>query len=1076
MRHLRWKPALAMVVAGMLLSQAGSVSAQLMPIPDDTLGNESSTIRPINPDYPGDVIEGGLRAGDTLFHSFREFNVESGRAVYFADPGVDRILSRVSGEGESQILGLLGVFGDANLFLINPNGIIFGENARLDLRGGSLFATTADVVQFGVLQPDESEPSSPTKPLLTIRRDVFVFNQATPAAIVNNSRTSLPISLDGAFGGGLRVADGERITLLGGDVRLNGGGLSALGGRVEIGGLSGPGAVAVNADGSLEFSADAARSDVSITNGSRLSVSDSTIGGGSLAVTARALEIANSSISAGTLGESRFVEGRAGDITLDASSIQAVGATIDNVVRGSRGNGGDVLITADDLFVSGSVVQSTLLGEGSAGRVRIDARDRVTIAANSTILSNLGGADRNIIATGEGGNIEITTPILSLSESQLQSGTYGRGNAGNVIINAPQSVTVENGGILSDVFTNQAGNPATGNGGNIQITTPVLSLTNESILSSRTSARGNAGNVIVDASESATFERSRIISDVDLSFGDGAAVSPAVGDGGDIQITTPSLVLNNSVFSANTLGFGDAGNIRIMAGSLLAEESGFLANSLGQGDAGDIAIETQGRTIFDRSNIATFLFPFLDGLIFPDDTGNIRKAGNIQIATGLLDLINGSQLQSITFGRGNAGDVMIRARDRISIEGVDPDDLISPSSIFASAEADDQSQGGDVSLTADAVRLADNGFISTSTSSRLSGGSVTVDANTLELASGGQIATGTSGDGRAGDIDLNITGQTILAGTSAFEVDGGRSSFSGLFANTARNSAGGGGIVRLSTAELQVLDQARIEVDSQGSGTAGDVEIAAGTVRLDNGRLTAETAAVNGGNITLGNLGLLLLRNGSLISTTAGIDGAGGNGGNIIINADAIVAVPSENSDIRANAFSGSGGSVRIDSQGLFGIAAQAQDNPLTSNVTASSAQGIQGTVDVAAPETNPRNGLTELPVAFADASNQITQTCSGNRAGQDSRFVVTGRGGLPPSPIDALVGDVPLSDWAVLDELTETTQTTPKATTSSVLSDPALSTEEGIVEAQGWTRENGMVKLVAAAPASVAQTATSCR
>ncbi len=1005
MRHIRRKARLAIVIAGILFPWMGSVSAQLMPIPDDTLGEESSTLRPISPDYPGDVIEGGSRQGNTLFHSFEAFHVEAGRAIYFDDPGVDNILSRVTGGVESQILGLLGVFGDADLFLINPNGIIFGRSARLDLRGGSLLATTADAVELNII-----DTGLPNEPRLTIWPSAFLFNQANPAAIVNNSRTLPPTGLDSAPGGGLRVTDGERITLLGGNVSLDGGGLSALGGRMEMGGISKPGAVTFNRNGGLEFPSGIARADVSIANGSRLVASDFTISGGSVAVTAHTLEILNGSgVSAGTVGESELVGGQSGDITLDASQIRVVDSTIDNIVRSRSGDGGNVLITTDDFFVSGrggSGVQSTLLGAGSAGRVEINARDRITMDGG-IVFSNLGGSDRTLIATGSAGNIEITTLVLLLKNgAQLASGTFGRGDAGDVIINAPESVTLENSAVFSGVFTNQAGIAATGDGGNIQITTSVLSLTDVAQLSSRTDGVGNAGN---------------------------------------IQMTTTSLSLNN--------------------------DARVFADTRGRGDGGDITIETQDRTILDQSGIVSSLGQLSESTIFLGSADDARSAGNVQITTGSLDIVNGAQLQLTTSGRGNAGDVAIRARDYISIDGALLNDPRFSSAILASTDAEAQGRGGNVSLMADSVRLSDNGVISTTTSNRFPGGNVTVDANSLELAGGGQIETGTRGDGRAGNIDLEIASQTILTGTSAARIDNGLSFFSGLFANTAQNSAGVGGTVRLATQDLQVLDQARIEVDSQGRGTAGNMAIAANTVRLDNGRLTAETASVNGGNIALENLDVLLLRNGSLISTTAGTDGAGGNGGNIDIESATIVSVSGENNDILANAFSGSGGNVRIDTSGLIGIAAQSQDNLLTNDITASSEQGIQGTVDVATPETDLRSGLAELPVAFTDVSNQITQTCSGNRDGQDSEFVVTGRGGLPQSPVDALVGNMPASEWATLDESVEATDSI-----SSALPDPTLATPNGIVEAQGWVRENGRVKLVAASPTSAVQTAVACQ
>ena len=1140
MHHSRWKAALATAIAGMLLPWTGSALAQRMPIPDNTLGEEASTLRPISSDYPGDVIEGGSRQGNALFHSFESFHVEAGRAIYFDDPGVVSILSRVTGGTESQILGLLGVFGDADLFLINPNGVVFGENARLDLRGGSLLVTTADSVEFGDgVRFDTSGTGVPTAPLLTVQPSAFLFNRANPAAILNNSRILPPTGLDSPPPGGLRVVDGERITLLGGDVRMDNGGLSALGGRVEVGGISEAGAVGFNADGSLVFPTGIARSDVSIANGSRVVASDSTISGGSVTVTANVLEIVNrSGVSAGTVGGTSFAESQSGDIKLDASSIRVIGSGVDNIIRGDSGNGGDVLIIADEFVASErSFIQSNLLGEGSSGNVKVDVRERVVLD-NGFLASTLGGGDRTVIATGDvGGNIEVTAPIVLLTNgSQLQSGTFGRGNAGNVVIDASESVTLENNSaIFSDVFVNFAGNPAEGDGGSTRITTPSLSLTDRSRLSSRTNGQGNggdiqiaagslslagesrlstdssgqgrAGNVLIETQGRTVFNRSRIVSNLGQAP-EGTALVGGTADtliAGDIQITAGSLdLLNDSGFESNTFARGDAGNItirtrdgisienssylssrtngqgnggdiQIAAGSLsLAGESRLSTSSSGQGSAGNVSIETQGRTAFDQSVVASRLGQTSEGIALVGHTTDTRRAGDIQIAVDSLDLLNGSQLQSTTDGLGDAGDVTIRAQGRISIEGVNPEVRSLASTIFAITRADAQGRGGDVKLTADSVRLADNGLISTTTSNRFAGGNVTIEANTLDLTGGGRILTITGGSGRAGDVDLDIADRTILTGENTFKFNSDDLFFSGFYASTTERSSGGGGTVRLSTPELQVLDQARIEVDSQGSGTAGDMAIAAETVSLNNGRLTAETASVNGGNIALEDTNLLLLRNGSLISTTAGTTGAGGNGGNIDIDAAAIVSIPEEDNDIRANAFSGSGGTVRIDTSGLFGIAAQSQDNPLTSDITASSAQGIQGTVDIATPETDPRSGLTELPVTFVDASGQITQTCAGNSDGQRSEFVVTGRGGLPSSPIDALVGDAPSVDWAVLDESVETFAL--ETPTSNAPADATVSTVGSIVEAQGWIREGGQVKLLAAAPVGTGIATVACR
>ncbi|MFY7804691.1 MAG: filamentous hemagglutinin N-terminal domain-containing protein, partial [Limnoraphis robusta] len=115
-------------------------------VPDNSLGNENSVVTP-NVNIRGinsNRIDGGAVRGGNLFHSFQEFNIREGRGAYFSNPdNIINILTRVTGGNISEILGTLGVLGNANLFLINPNGIVFGPNARLDV-GGSFFATTAD--------------------------------------------------------------------------------------------------------------------------------------------------------------------------------------------------------------------------------------------------------------------------------------------------------------------------------------------------------------------------------------------------------------------------------------------------------------------------------------------------------------------------------------------------------------------------------------------------------------------------------------------------------------------------------------------------------------------------------------------------------------------------------------------------------------------------------------------------------------------------------------------------------------------------------------------------------------------
>ncbi|MEH1844402.1 MAG: filamentous hemagglutinin N-terminal domain-containing protein [Nostoc sp.] len=162
-------------------------------VPDKTLGAEGSVVTPNVSirGIPSDRIDGGATRGANLFHSFRDFNVGEGRGVYFANPtGIENILTRVTGNNASNILGRLGVLGGANLFLLNPNGIVFGPNASLDIQG-SFVATTADRLQLGdsgYFSAVESQTSS----LLSVSPGALFFSQVAnqPTAIINQGNLS----------------------------------------------------------------------------------------------------------------------------------------------------------------------------------------------------------------------------------------------------------------------------------------------------------------------------------------------------------------------------------------------------------------------------------------------------------------------------------------------------------------------------------------------------------------------------------------------------------------------------------------------------------------------------------------------------------------------------------------------------------------------------------------------------------------------------------------------------------------------------------------------------------------------
>jgi large exoprotein involved in heme utilization and adhesion len=157
---------------------------------------------------------------------------------------------------------------------------------------------------------------------------------------------------------------------------------------------------------------------------------------------------------------------------------------------------------------------------------------------------------------------------------------------------------------------------------------------------------------------------------------------------------------------------------------------------------------------------------------------------------------------------------------------------------------------------------------------------------------------------------------------------------------------------------------------------------------------------------------LLSLRNGSKISTTAGTAQAPGDGGNIDIETDFIVADPNENSDISANAFTGRGGQANISAEAIFGIQERDFPTPL-SDITASSEFGVAGVVEIETPEVDPNRALAALPETSDEV--ELAQGCQAGDEQGTVAFFNLGRGGLPPTPEDPLSSETIITPWIEL-------------------------------------------------------------
>lgn len=242
------------------------VSAQVTP--DGTVNTQ------VNQNTGVAEITGGETRGDNLFHSFQDFSVDTGEAASFLNNSdIANIFSRVTGGNASNIDGLIRANGSANLFLINPAGIVFGEGARLDL-GGSFYSSTASSILFE--DGEFSAVDNLGEPILTINAPIGLGFRDNPREIVNRSR----VENNSEQIVGLEVDAGNNLVFVGGNLSFEGGNATARGGNIYLGGLAAAGTVALNNDASLSFPEDVTLADITLTNAADIDTSGT--GGGNI--------------------------------------------------------------------------------------------------------------------------------------------------------------------------------------------------------------------------------------------------------------------------------------------------------------------------------------------------------------------------------------------------------------------------------------------------------------------------------------------------------------------------------------------------------------------------------------------------------------------------------------------------------------------------------------------------------------------------------------------------------------------------------------------------------------------------
>lgn len=1029
------------------------------------------TVGPLQPPSDGVYnITGGTRPGDgpNLFHSFGDFSVGQGDIANFLNDTqlpTSNILGRITGGNTSNIYGTIQTtdFGNANLFLVNPSGIVFGPNGSVNVGGSVSFSTAQYLRLFDSLNGESAnfyaDPANDglANSVLAVA-PVVDFGFLIPAAygFLAAPDPSAAITVQGSA---LSVLPGQSISLVGGKVVIQGdtledgtvqqqAHLSAPNGTILLASVSSPGEFDVATLGSLpnvDGTSFTSFGSVALAADSHIDVNGAStvfIKGGQivLSVNDTVLTTSQTPSQPGTVllnPGSSITTSNSGaepgaDVQITVGKLQLDGATV-NTINSGDGDGGNISINSRTVTVGlangASVTSSTgfdpttfmIGGSGNGGNVTVQGLQGLGSAADSVILSN--GATIStvtVLGLGLGGNLLITADTLMIENaSGVSTDTlFGGGVGGNLSLNVGM-LTLTGGDFGGSAIRTSNGSGADLDGDGI------LDIV------------GVGGNVTIQGIYGAGTAADSVV----LSGGSQIAITSEVGDGGQLSIATKSLHLDGTdlngiptTINSIAFGFGHGGSMVLsvgdasLSGGATITSSSFVELPLDHPDptagAGG-SVTVQGLNGDESKADSLNLAGFRSGII--SDAVLNAPPGDIAVHAKTVSLTDGAVIEGgDPFGNGTGGIVNIVA-DSVGI--------IGGSHISSQARAQD---AGQVTITADRLTL-DNGSIETTTASDTGGrgGDVVLNVGSVSLANGSTINSSTSLTGPAGDITMTVGTLSLANGSSISSASTGTDPVTnfidgttlppGTAGNVVITAAGGftsdasriatsaeanhGGDISLTADSVQLsggtvitasskapLEVTRLVLDQDGQlvpqivgdGNAGNITVHSGsTFVMNNSSMTTEATQASGGQVVITAPEMVQLSYSKISTSVAGsaVDTAGGN---VTIDPQFVVL---QNSQIRANAFAGSGGAIDIIATSAF-IADPA------SIVDASSTKGISGTVNIQSPLQNVGGELTALSQEFSSAAALLAQQCAARAAdGTFSTFVVAAREGLPAEP-----------------------------------------------------------------------------
>lgn len=749
------------------------------------------------------IITGGTRpgGGPNLFHSFGNFSVGGGDlANFFNNTGLltSNILARVTGGNISNIDGTIQTtgFGSANLFLMNPSGVVLGPGASLNV-GGSVSFTTAQYLRLFDGVSSANFYASPANDglannILTINPSAFEFLSASPAAygFLTAPDPNATMTVRGSL---LKVSEGRSLSLVGGNITIQSGILSdettqaanlqAPGGRINLVSVASPGEVllsnfqpAPNINGAsfttmgtvtlkegatLNVSGQLDEFEVPIGNGNSGTV---LVRGGQLVMDASSIQAitwgavnglstavdiqVSQSVAlanASTITTATFGSGRGGDVRLTAPTLTIENArqSIFTTTGEGGGVGGDLVLNVGTVsLLDGSSIESSSQGVGQGGNVTIQGLEGTGSAAESVTLSGDSFLSSATAGSGAGGRVAITSKSLTMegAATTVKSETTGVGRGGDIVVSVRHANLSGGATIKTLTFSNEDNAPA---GGSVT----VQGLSGEGNMADSVALSGLGSGVVSDAQGAGTISAGDVtVHAKSVILTDGAVIQSGTldttGAGGNVTIVADSVdISGRSSISSQARG-ADAGRTHITANRLLLNNASIASNTTSSGRGGDVVL-----------NVGTMSLS--NGATINSSTSEAGRAGDITMNVGSLTLANHSEITSsstggieIEAGAGNAGNITVQSRSTVVLDN---------SSITTEAI---EASGGQITINAPHMVQLVNSRVSTSVKDGTGGGgNISIDPDFVILKGSQILAQAFAGSGGA----INVTAGLFLA-------------------------------------------------------------------------------------------------------------------------------------------------------------------------------------------------------------------------------------------------------------------------------------------------------------------------